>query len=108
MPQFPGDDGQSAWRRAPEIIAAEQRILTMADALLTWMHNCEFTEEDAHRVDSFFTHESDRNPGLKEFYSGTTKQWFLEKFDPDANRLLFDLLRATWERRCWQTYWKEN
>ena len=94
----------SAWNRAPEIIAAERRILTYADALLTWMRREDFSVDAkfTESLDAFFTHTSQRNPGLSPINEGTTSKWILEKLDPDANRFFLDLLRSAWELRCWR------
>jgi hypothetical protein len=104
----PGDDTRSAWNRGPEIIAAEQRILTYADALLTWMRSIDLGPvEDKYAA--FFTHESYFNPAVEQIEHpvGTTKQWLLDKLDPDTNRFFLELLRAAWERRCWRTHYGE-
>lgn len=100
----PGDDRRSAWNRAPEIVAAEQRILTYADALLTWLRKEDFSADQkfTESLDAFFTHVSQRNPGLMEISDGVTSKWILEKLDPDANRFFLDLLRSAWELRCWR------
>ena len=109
----PGDDRRSAWYRPLEITAAEQRILTFADALVTWMKETSWPPDHADRIDGFMTHTTERNPGLTQFinedpYRGVTKHWTLERLDPDANRLFMDLLRAAWERRCWQVRYGER
>jgi hypothetical protein len=88
-----------------EVLASEQRIITMADALLSWMRSEEMHDIlNLESVDRFFTHTSNVNPGAGPDSPnlGKTKVWILDKLDPDANRFFFDLLRATWERRCWQ------
>lgn len=103
---FPGDDRRSAYSRGPEIIAAEQRVLVLADGLLTWMRHVDVGDHAwTDRLAAFFTHQSRRNPGGEVI--GTTEQLVLEKMDPDANRLLVELLRAAWELRCWQTHYGE-
>ncbi len=105
----PGDNARSAWNRGPEIIAAEQRILTYADALLTWMRRENLGPEFESKAAAFFTHQTTRNPGLTqiEYPAGTTKQWVLEKLDPDSNRFFIELLRAAWELRCWRAHYHE-
>lgn len=104
-----GDDRASAWLRPPEIIAAEQRILTLADALLVWLREVDITPEYREKMALFFTHESKRNPGLAQDDGiaddlSVTKMWLLEKMDPDANRFLVELLRAAWDLRCWRCH----
>lgn len=113
FPGFPGDDRRSARGRAPELIAAEMRILTFADALVTWMRETPWPPAHGEKLDGFMTHKMNRNPGLdpiteENWYNGTTSYMTLEKLDPDANRLFMDLLRAAWERRCWQVHWGER
>jgi len=94
----PGDNS----RTPLEIIAAEQRIITFADALITWMYSEEMSDIALDpKIAAFMTHETQYNPGGLA-YGGTTKHMILERTDPDANRLFIDLLRAAWERRCWQ------
>lgn len=108
MTQHPGDDRRSAHFRAPEIIAAEQRILTYADALLTWMRQQSYPPEWERKLEGFMTHKLDRNPGLQPMLEGTTTYWILEKLDPDANRLFMDLMRSAWELRRWKAHWGEE
>lgn len=108
---FPGDDRRAARGRALEIVAAEQRILTHADGLIEWMKETDWPPDFAHKVDRFFTHELQRNPGGESFEDqgplGVTKVFTLEKLDPDANRIFLELLRAAWELRCWKRYYGE-
>ena len=102
-------DRRPEWR--PEVIAAEQRILTLADALVTWMRAEEWTPETVQeRMVDFFTHKSNYNPaaGSDDPGIGTTKVWILDRMDRDANRLFMELLRATWELRCWKAAYGER
>lgn len=104
---LPSDERRSAWHRPPEIIAAEQRILTYADGLLTFMRS-EKTDvlSEAQGSIAFFTHSMGTglapNPFGKPY--GVTKKYLLERMDPDNNRLLAELLRAAWDLRCWRAH----
>jgi len=103
--RHPGDDAQSAWNRGPEILAAEQHILTYADALLTWMRTADLgTLMQDPKIVRFFTHEGG-NPFTEPV--SVTRQMVLELLDPDANRFFAELLRAAWERRCWRAHYGE-
>lgn len=107
------DNRRSAWNRGPEIIAHEQQILTLADALLTWMRQRADLGTLLHdeKYSIFFTHElpkSNFNPfGQPVGAEGVSKQWLLEKMDPDANRFFAELLRAAWHRRHWREHYGE-
>jgi hypothetical protein len=105
--QHPGDDGRSAWNRGPEIIAAEQRILTYADALLSWCRASTFDTQYMVKLADFFTHTRKYNPGGEPVPMGETTAWMLERLDPDANRFLVELMRAAWELRCWKERYGE-
>ena len=102
----PGDN-----RRTPlEVLAAEQRIVTFADALLTWMREMQPELGQSPEMAGFFTHERG-NPlaaqpgdGYDPVSKEPVKHMVLDKMDRDANRLMLDLLRAAWERRTWQAY----
>lgn len=116
MTYYPGDrfrrespgDNKPEWTR-PEIVAAEQRVLMFADALVSWMKHQDWGDTSA-AIDGFFTHVLDKNPGCgaDDEESVDTEVWVLDKLDRDANQLFFDLLRAAWERRCWQTHYGER
>ena len=104
-----GDNARAAWAQ-PEVVAAERRILTLADALVTWMRTEEWQpDEIAHQMADFFTHTTNINPGCgpDDPAAGVTKVWILDKMDRDANRLFVELLRATWDRRCWRAHYGE-
>jgi hypothetical protein len=113
--RFPGDNAPESSR--PEVVAAEQRMLTYADALLTWMRKEDFGITDigpsplAYAMDRFFTHvHGAKNPGWgpsAETPMADDQVWMLDKMDYDANRLLLELLRAAWERRCWRARYGE-
>lgn len=98
--RVPGDDRRSAWFRPPDVVAAETNILTLSDALLTWMQQEPINIADVPRVLAFFTSEG-ANPFGAPLADpgGTTKRWFLERMDPDANRLFAELLRTAWHLR---------
>jgi hypothetical protein len=113
-PGVPGDNGPDKLR--PEIVAAEQRILTCADALLIWMKEMQPWEPRvAGQIDAFMAHQA-RNPLHRRVedvcddaaYAGKITSFVLDKMDPDANRMMFELLRAAWERRCWQALYGER
>ena len=94
----------------PEVIAAEQRILTYADALVTWMRSEVLRPPAvANATVDFFSHQSTLNPacGPDDPACGITKVWILDKMDRDANQLFMELLRATWDRRCWRASYGE-
>jgi hypothetical protein len=95
----PGDNG----RTPLEVLAAEQRILSYADALVTWMQkeeNASWSHSPA--IDGFITHQ--RGNPLTGDTEGKTIHMVLDKLDPDTNRFFLELLRAAWERRCWQAH----
>jgi hypothetical protein len=104
-------DNMPEWAR-PEVVAAEQRILTYADALLTWMRRETWSPDRAAlALTDYFIHASDHNPGIgaghdAEVYE--THVMVLDKMDDDANRFMMDLLRAAWERRCWRAHYGET
>lgn len=101
----PGDRAPEMSR--PEVVAAEQRILTFADGLVTWMRVTPWEPEKAARgLHDFLTHTSEVNPAGGPGERG--KIHILDRLDPDANRLFMDLLRAGWERRCWKAYYGEK
>ena len=104
--EFPDDDRRAARMMVPEIVAAEQRILTSADALMTWMTQINWGPEEP-ALERFFMHTSSTNPGARRMdflthEGGVTKAWILERIDPDANRFFMELLRSAWELRCWK------
>ena len=115
MDIYTGADRRPEMR--PEVVAAEQRILTFADGLLTWMRKIEWGLEDGeasplmNSIDNFFTHRPGNvNPGWgpsSELPIKPTQIWIMDKMDHDANRLLLELLRATWERRNWRARYGE-
>lgn len=106
---FPGDDRRSACYRGPEIIAAESRIITYAEALLEWMQRVDLEPGTQRKISDFMTHTTQRNPATKELeWPGQTTAWLLERTDPDANRFLMELIRAAWERRQWQERYGER
>jgi hypothetical protein len=108
--RHPGDDAQSAWNRGPEIIAAEQRILLYADGLLSFLRSPAMDEVmNDQKATLFLTHEYGTANGVNPFGqpTGETKQWLLERLDPDNNRLFAELLRAAWDLRCWKTHYGE-
>lgn len=83
--------------RYPELVAAEQSVITHADGLLTWMtHEVIPEEEFRTRVDrekeKFVTYDR---------HLDTVESWKLDLADPDAQRILAELLRACWKRRVW-------
>jgi hypothetical protein len=99
----------------PEIDATEGRILSLADALLTWMRKVPWTPEAAAHVDGFMAHitgsplaRNAHDQTDEHIYNGDTSHYILDKLDPDANRLMWMLLRAVWERRCWQHAYGER
>jgi hypothetical protein len=104
-----GDTGRDAWSRPPEIIATEQQILTLADALVTWMRVTD-VGEDTSRMADYFTSKAYKCPASEPLSNpgSEVKSWFLERMDPDANRLFCELLRAAWERRLWQVHYHER
>jgi hypothetical protein len=112
-PGTPGDNAPSNFR--PEIIAAEQRILTCADALLVWMKEMQPWEPRlASEIDVFMAHMAP-NPLKRRPEDATddrahanVTRYVIDKMDPDANRMMFELLRAAWERRCWQAAYGER
>lgn len=112
-PGVPGDNGPAGLR--PEITAAEQRILTAADALLVWMKEMRpWDPKTAGQVEAFMAHLAP-NPLTRRVEDATddrahesVSHYVLDKMDPDANRMMFELLRAAWERRCWQTHYGER
>jgi hypothetical protein len=57
----------------------------------------------------FLTHEWGQANGVNPFgrEMGDPKEWLLEKFDPDNNRLIAELLRAAWDLRCWKASYGE-
>jgi len=109
----PGDSMPPNLR--PEIVAAEQRILTAADCLLTWMTELKpWDPKVAAKIDGFFAHMSN-NPlarrasdPLDDRAYENVSHYVLDKMDPDANRMMYELLRAAWERRCWQQTYGER
>jgi len=109
----PGDNMPPNLR--PEIVAAEQRILTCADALLFWMKQMHPWEPRlASHIDAFMAHMAPnplyRRPEdrLDDRAYEDFSRFVLDKLDPDANRMMFELLRAAWERRCWQAHYGER
>lgn len=97
------------WRTPPEVIATEQRILITADALLTWMKRTPITDETRvlhDKINGFFVHEAG-NPfaeDTNDLDNVKVTKLILDLMDRDTNRLFMDLLRACWERRCWQNF----
>ena len=103
----PGDDRRSAWYRPLEITAQEQRILTLADALLTWMTVVDWGPTTP-AISDFMMHTNHWNPARKQLDLGANhKVWMLEKTDPDANRLFLELLQAAWHLRAWRVRYGE-
>ncbi len=113
-PGTPGDNGPPQLR--PEIIAAEQRILTCADTLLTWMIELKpWDPKVAQQIDGFFAHitgnplaHKPQSDPLGDKNYENVSHYVLDKMDPDANRFMYELLRAAWERRCWQQNYGER
>ena len=106
---FPDDDRRSARLKPLEIITAEQRILTRADALLTWMVELEWGD-DTSTLDAYYRHTTQSNPGSRPLVMHTsegtvTKTWILDQMDRDANMLFMELLRSAWELRCWRAHY---
>jgi hypothetical protein len=105
-------DGDGPPQMRPEIVAAEQRILTMADGMLDWMRKArEYDSTEGDALVKFMVHEG-RNP-LRGQPHDLDKPvefsiYFLDRMDRDANRLFIDLMRACFERRCWQKHYGER
>ena len=111
-PYVPGDNMPEYART--DVVAAEQRILTYADALLTWMRKVDWESPEnrpaAEAMDRFFTHTSAWNPAWgpsSETVQKPTQCWIMDKLDHSANQIFMDLLRACWERRNWRARYGE-
>lgn len=107
--QSPGDNRHPMSR--PEIVASEERVLQWADALLRWIRHTEWPEGLADRIDLFMAHEGP-NPYRSLPADADTpvqvERYVLTKTDLETNQFLMELLRAAWERRCWQTHYGER
>lgn len=105
----PGDNGQPIWR--PEVHAAESHVLTLADALVTWMRKTEWKPGEAAKIVDFFAHTGVNPSALLGRDSGyeiaPPIMYTLDRLDPDANRLFMELLRAAWDRRMWRKHYGE-
>lgn len=111
----PGDNRHPMSR--PEIVAAEQHILDLADAFVAWLKRAPLNPELRTRVDGFMAHEMP-NPLRRPSWdtldekvrseSVMSTMYILDKLDPDANRFFFELIRAAWNRRCWQVHYGER
>lgn len=97
--------------RHPDLIASEQAILTLADGLLAWMIQVpRYRQKDGVKWCDFITHVNDCNPGrtpLQET-ADCSREYMLERFDPDANHLLAELLRHAWHRSAMMTKYGER
>lgn len=86
------------WLR-PEIIATEQRIITMADAIWERHIRRPMTEEERCEFDhAMLTCTVGNAPEVRT----------LELSDPHVQQLFKELMHAVWKRRVWQIRYGER
>lgn len=95
---------------ALEVLAFESRILTLADALVIWMRRLPFTSESARLCNNFIADPKyTTNPAGKPLsWTDGPDMLLLDKLDPDANKLLLELLRTAWHLRSWKQFYKDG